>query len=274
MKPLRVIDICAGIGGMSLGLEMTAGFETVAFVEIDPYANKILKKHWPTVPRFGDVRCVSAWNLPQCDVLAGGIPCQPHSLAGKRQGADDERDLWPEFYRLICEIRPKYAVVENVPGLRSSDHGRFFGRILRDLAQGGYDAEWISFSAADVGAPHLRERVWIMAYPASHGLHAAQIHYGTSSCKHHMVNMTKGHGLAGLTEQMILMHGLYPTVAFGEWLMGFPQGWTWYRMRCLGNAIVPQCAAVIGGFLLHHHRSQYETENLSSSTPSLASAHD
>lgn len=165
MNPLRVIEVCAGIGGIALGFEMAGGFEHVAFVENNDYACTILTKHWPEVPQFRDIRDTSAWSLPDCDVLAGGIPCQPHSLAGKRGAGADERDLWPEFFRLVCEIRPKYAVVENVPGLRSSEHGQFFGRILRDLATVGYDAEWVSLSAADVGAPHKRERVWIVAYP-------------------------------------------------------------------------------------------------------------
>ncbi len=167
MQPLRVIEICAGIGGIALGFKMVGGFEHVAFVERDDYACKILEKHWPQVPQFRDVRSVSAWNLPPCDVLAGGIPCQPHSLAGKRGAGSDERDLWPEFFRLIREIGPRYAVVENVPGLRSSDRGLFFGRILADLASVGYDAEWISLSAGELGAPHERERVWIVAYPTS-----------------------------------------------------------------------------------------------------------
>lgn len=163
MTPLRLISVCAGIGGIDVGFER-AGMQTVAQIEIDDYAQKILTKHWPDVPKFRDIRSVSAWTLPHCDVLAGGIPCQPHSLAGRRQAGADDRDLWPEFYRLICELRPSYAVVENVPGLRSSDDGRFFGRILRDLATAGYDAEWVDLSAAAVGAPHIRERVWIVAY--------------------------------------------------------------------------------------------------------------
>lgn len=162
--PLRFMSVCAGIGGFDLGLE-AAGMTCVAQIEIDDYATKVLEKHWPDVPRFRDLRRTSARMLPSCDVLAGGIPCQPHSLAGKRGAGSDTRDLWPDFFRLICEIRPAYAVVENVAGLRSSDRGRFFGRILSDLAALGYCTEWISLSAADVGAPHQRERVWLVAYP-------------------------------------------------------------------------------------------------------------
>jgi len=103
--------------------------------------------------------------LPAVDVLCGGFPCQPHSLAGKRGGAADSRDLWPEYARLIRELRPRWVVAENVPGLLSNDAGRFFGGILRDLAACGYDAEWDCVSASAVGAPHRRDRVWIVAYP-------------------------------------------------------------------------------------------------------------
>lgn len=162
---LRLGSLFSGIGGIELGLERTGGFETVFQVEVDDYARSVLKRHWPSVPRYRDIRSVSAWTLPACDVLAGGFPCQPHSLAGKRKASADERDLWGEFARLICELRPRYVLAENVPGLLSSESGRYFGRVLRDLATLGYDAEWSVLSAAALGAPHLRERVFLVAYP-------------------------------------------------------------------------------------------------------------
>ncbi len=102
--------------------------------------------------------------LAAVDVLTGGFPCQPHSLAGRRGGASDERDLWPEFARLIRELKPRWVVAENVPGLLSNDAGRFFGGILRDLAACGFDAEWDCLPAAAFGAPHRRDRVWMVAY--------------------------------------------------------------------------------------------------------------
>jgi DNA (cytosine-5)-methyltransferase 1 len=103
--------------------------------------------------------------LAPVDVICGGFPCQPHSLAGRRAGSDDERDLWPEFARLIRECRPRWVVAENVPGLLSSDAGRFFGAVLADLAACGYNAEWDCLPASAFGAPHRRDRVWIVAYP-------------------------------------------------------------------------------------------------------------
>lgn len=153
-------SLFAGIGGLDLGLER-AGMRCAWQVEIDDYATRVLCKHWPDVPRFRDVRSVGLHNLPAVDLICGGFPCQPHSTSGRRRAGADERDLWPEYARIIRELRPRYVLAENVPGLLSSDDGRFFGAILRDLAQLGYDAEWSMLPACALGAPHTRERVFI-----------------------------------------------------------------------------------------------------------------
>lgn len=163
MRP-RLLEVCAGIGAISLAAQW-AGFEIAGFVEIEPFCQAVLAKHWPDVPRMWDIREVQGDEFGAIDLLAGGIPCQPHSLAGQRKASEDERDLWKEFHRLLGAIRPAWALVENVPGLRSSDDGRFFGGILRDLAALRYDAERYSLRASDVGAPHERERIFIVAYP-------------------------------------------------------------------------------------------------------------
>ena len=165
-NPLMVGSLFSGIGGFDLGLEK-AGFQIAWQVEIDEYATKVLTKHWPNVTRFRDVRDCGVHNLMPVDLIAGGFPCQPHSVAGRRRASADERDLWGEFYRIICELRPRWVLAENVPGLLSSESGRFFGRVLKDLASCGYDAEWQSIPASAFGAPHIRERVFIVAYPAS-----------------------------------------------------------------------------------------------------------
>src|SRR5215831_9561802 len=156
---LTVGSLFDGIGGFDLGFQR-AGFDIRWQVEIDPFCRRVLAKHWPDVQRFEDVRTAGAHNLSVVDVLCGGFPCQPHSLAGRRGGSQDERDLWPEFARLIRELRPRWVVAENVPGLLSSDAGRFFGNILRDLAESGYDAEWDCLPASVFGAPHRRDRIW------------------------------------------------------------------------------------------------------------------
>jgi len=168
---MRVLDLFSGIGGFSIGLEKS-GMETVAFCEIDEYAKKVLKKHWSGVPTYDDVTKLSKEVLDNdgisVDVICGGFPCQDISVAGVQKGIKGKRSgLWGEFARLIDEIRPKYAVVENVPNLLSGDRGRWFGRVLGDLAEIGYDAEWHCISASELGAHHHRDRVWIISYPQS-----------------------------------------------------------------------------------------------------------
>jgi DNA (cytosine-5)-methyltransferase 1 len=151
-----------------------AGFTTVGQCEIDDYCTQLLEQNFPGVLKWRDIRdvtreSVSARGIGRIDLLSGGIPCQPHSVAGKRQGSSDERDLWPEYARLIRELRPRWALVENVPGLLSSDVGRFFGRILADLAEMGYDAGWCVYGANAVGANNKRERLFIVAYHNDRG---------------------------------------------------------------------------------------------------------
>lgn len=161
---LSVGSLFAGIGGFDLGFER-AGCRIAFQVEIDPFATAVLAKHWPEVPKFADIRSVSATTLPRVDVLCGGFPCQDISLAGKGAGiAEGTRSgLWSEYHRLICELRPRYVVVENVAALKS----RGLDRVLGDLAASGYDAEWDCIPACAIGAPHRRDRLWIVAYPAS-----------------------------------------------------------------------------------------------------------
>jgi DNA (cytosine-5)-methyltransferase 1 len=142
-----------------------AGFECAWQVEIDEKCRQVLERHWPGVPKYGDISEVKGSKVEPVDILCGGFPCQPVSVAGKRGGVDDERWLWDEFYRLICEIRPKWVVAENVPGLLSANSGRAFAGVLRDLAKGGYDVAWDMFPAGGpggVGAPHQRQRIFII----------------------------------------------------------------------------------------------------------------
>jgi DNA (cytosine-5)-methyltransferase 1 len=154
-------SLFAGIGGIDLGLER-AGWECRWQVEIDPFCRHVLEHHWPDVPRYGDIRDVDWSRVERVDLLAGGFPCQPFSVAGQRRGKDDDRWLWPEFAGAIRALRPRHVLVENVPGLLAGHGG--MGDVLGDLAQLGYDADWDSVPAAAVGAPHLRYRVWIVAH--------------------------------------------------------------------------------------------------------------
>ena len=168
MIDLTHFSLFTGIGGLDLAAEQ-AGFRTVGQCEAAEYPYRILERHWPQVPKWRDVRSVTGDDVAkksgqEITVLSGGFPCQPHSLAGKRLASGDKRDMWGEFARVICEVKPRWVVAENVPGLLSSEHGRFFGRILRDLAAMGYDAGWGVFSAFHAGMEHERQRICVVAH--------------------------------------------------------------------------------------------------------------
>jgi DNA (cytosine-5)-methyltransferase 1 len=177
---VKVLDLFSGIGGFSLGLER-AGFKTVAFCEPNPFCQAVLKHHWPTVPVYEDVRELSADRLVNdgitFDAICGGFPCQDISVAGKGAGLAGARSgLWWEFHRLIAETRPKWVIAENVSALRS----RGLDEVLGSLAALGYDAEWHCIPASAVGAPHRRDRIWIVAYPNNYGRVSAENTEGDS----------------------------------------------------------------------------------------------
>ena len=169
---MNILDLFSGIGGFSLGLERTGAFRTVAFCEQNDYATRVLNKHWPHVPVYDDVRSMgrarlTADGIGRIDVVCGGFPCQDISLAGKGAGLDGERSgLWFEMLRIVDEFRPSFLIAENVAALRS----RGLDTCLGGLAAIGYDAEWHCIPASAVGAPHRRDRVWIIAYPGHRGV--------------------------------------------------------------------------------------------------------
>lgn len=158
-RKLRVLDLFAGLGGMSLGLERAGGFTTVAFCEINPFCQRVLKKHWPDVPCHSDVRTLKGADVGPVDVICGGYPCQPFSYAGKREGADDDRHLWPEYLRLIKELSPAWVLGENVAGHITLG----LDQVLSDLEGAGYAARAFVIPAVAVDAPHRRDRIWIVA---------------------------------------------------------------------------------------------------------------
>ena len=161
---LKVLDLFSGIGGFSRGFEATNFFETISFVENEPYCQAVLKHHWPEVPVLGDIKNVKAEDLPtRPDVICGGFPCQPFSQAGKQQAQDDARHLWPEMFRLIRECRPTWVVGENVAGLIRLG----LDEVLADLESEGYSTRTFNIPACSVGAPHLRQRLWIVAHSDS-----------------------------------------------------------------------------------------------------------
>ena len=119
-EKLTVGSLFSGIGGLELGLERTGGFKTKWQVEIDEYCLKVSERHWPNVQRFRDIKECGKHNLSTVDLICGGFPCQPHSVAGKRKGAEDDRNLWPEMFRIIREVNPRWVICENVPGIRTT----------------------------------------------------------------------------------------------------------------------------------------------------------
>jgi DNA (cytosine-5)-methyltransferase 1 len=160
------LDLFAGIGGFALGVKWAGvNFDGHYFSEIDKYAVKVYKMRFHNARNLGDIRYVRYEKLPKGEwFVTGGFPCQPHSVAGKKRADQDERDLWPECARMLRDLQPRAALFENVPGLLTSNGGRFFNRVLSDISASGYDAEWQVISAAEIGAPHLRKRVWIVCY--------------------------------------------------------------------------------------------------------------
>ncbi len=158
---IRILDICSGIGGFSLGLESTGGFDTVAFCEFDDFCRKVLNKHWPDVPIYKDLKEIG--NEPEriiqdFDLICGGIPCQPFSVAGKKKGKEDDRHLWPYMYEIIKHKKPTWVIVENVGGFVNVA----LDDVCLDLETQGYATQSFIIPACSVEAPHRRDRIWIL----------------------------------------------------------------------------------------------------------------
>lgn len=237
---LTHLSLFTGIGGLDLAAEW-AGFRTVGQCEFADYPTRVLEKHWPGVPRWRDVRDVTGISVDRTcgekiTVISGGFPCQPHSLAGKRLASADERDLWGEFARVICEVSPKWVVAENVPGLLSSEHRRFFGRVLRDLAGMGYDVGWGVLSAFQVGAPHLRKRICIVA-------HANCLRWSRDRLLPQISLDESTFCPSGKINPSLLLNNAFRVLTSGDdtnlrGTDGIPREVD--ELRCLGNAVVPQ----------------------------------
>jgi DNA (cytosine-5)-methyltransferase 1 len=245
---LRVLDLFSGIGGFSIGLERTGGFKTVAFCEIEPYPRAVLAKHWPIVPIFNDVRELHAFDVGPVEVICGGFPCQDISLATKGGGsglAGKRSGLWSEFRRLIEEIKPSWVVIENASALRS----RGLDQVLREITALGYDAEWHCIPASAVGAPHQRDRVWIVAYRQSRKNPLL-----ADLCSHYN-RWTDGpwrwdwkqdqaeKGWLGEDGYWWIEPGV------GRVVHGVPNGT--HRLRALGGSLVPQIPEIIGRAIMN-----------------------
>ncbi len=250
--PIRFLSLFAGIGGFDLGLER-AGWTCVGQVEIDQFCQRVLAKHWPNVKRMGDIREVQGNEFGELDAIVGGFPCQNVSNAGDRNGIDGEQSgLWNEYLRLVRTIRPRYVVVENVAALLV----RGIDRVLGDLAAIGYDAEWQVLSASSFGAPHLRERVFIIAYPGGIGM-AGPFQSEKSSQGRSWWAGSEADLLA------VIQHPRRESNRVPKPLLCRMDDGTAYwvdRLAACGNAVVPQVAEYIGNAI---QRGRYDNTTIS-----------
>ena len=242
---LTVGSLFSGIGGLDLGLER-AGMRVVWQCEVDPYASRVLKKHWPNVPNLGDITKVDFTKVEPVDVLCGGFPCQNISSAGRKEGIGGKKSgLWTEYARAIGDLRPRYVIVENVRDLLV----RGFGVVLGELAALGYDAEWDCIPAAAIGAPHIRDRIFIVAHRHDKRFAECNI-FPKTRLPTQQRNNVNGLDLAERG----------PWVRLPDLLRvdaGVPARVD--RLRGLGNAVVPQVAELIGGWIVAHAAAQHST---------------
>ncbi len=269
------LSLFTGIGGIDLAAEW-AGFETVAMVERDKFCQQVLAKRFPNVPIYDDVTTFDGYKYEkEIDLLSAGFPCQPHSLAGKRKASGDERDLWGEVVRILGETKPRFFLGENVPGLLTSESGRFFGKILNDLESLGYCVGWATYGAKGIGAVHRRNRVFIIAYSSSEprlqanttiiskrGERDSWDNVNRSYWKRDATNSNgtrceeQWGNISNESEHNPIKHGAYKSIKTGDWRQwginptvrlesrvcgsndGVPNRVD--RLKALGNAVVPQ----------------------------------
>ena len=261
---MKVLDLFSGIGGFSLGLER-AGMQTVAFCEIEEYPRKVLKKHWPNVPIFEDVRKLKGEQVGPIDLICGGYPCQPFSTAGKRRGEKDDRHLWPEYLRLIRETRPRWIIAENVAGHISMG----LDQVLSDMEGEGYKWEAFVIPACALNAWHRRDRVWIIA---NTGLSESPgwIHTEKGQQSNRRGNARREFASLGgdvsdtdsTRREKQHIANIAKKTGLDTWAIN--SGWKHWgnepgvdrvangvharvdRIKCLGNAVVPQIPEIIG----------------------------
>ena len=271
---LKVLDLFSGLGGFSLGLERTGCFKTTAFCDNNKYSRLLLQKHWKGVKIYNDVREINKEQLESDgiqfpDIITGGFPCQPFSVAGKQKGTSDDRHLWPEMFRIIKEFTPRWIIGENVKGLTNIEKGMVFESVCTDLEGEGYEVRAFNIPAAGVGAPHRRERIWIVAsLEDSRRSLRSWSKFGEKDENEIRKRYADQHQRPGSTSESNVADASTGRRASQEGEIQTRgngtehQGW-WstepnvgrvangvsgrvYRLRALGNSIVPQIATEIG----------------------------
>jgi DNA (cytosine-5)-methyltransferase 1 len=241
---LTYLSLFSGIGGLDLGLDR-AGWTCVGQVELDAWCRSVLENQWPEAPKHDDVRTAPEWwtaqPRPAVRMVAGGFPCQPFSTAGLGLGTGDPRWGWPWFRAVVRAVRPDYVLVENVAALL--DDADAFGWLLGDLAADGFDADWTVLSACSVGAPHTRERLFLVAHPAGgDGQHDLQVPAAVATGRPEP-------GGAGGTSWPA---GWLPEPDVGRMADGVPKPLVAPQLRGLGNAVVPDVGELVGRLIREH----------------------
>ena len=240
---MKVLDLFSGIGGFSVGLE-AAGMQTAAFCEIDPFCQEILRKHWPETPLYSDIHTLNKEVLQNdgihtIDVICGGFPCQPYSIAGRKKGTQDDRDLWPAMFRLIQELKPTWVIGENVANFTNMA----FSRTKIDMESAGYQVQPFIIPACAVGAPHRRNRIWILAYSDGERLEEARPEQQATRDRGKIANsFTWYRNIKRIGDYFNHPSLPQPLVCRGR--DGIPRRVD--RLRALGNAVVPQIPEIIG----------------------------
>lgn len=269
---LKVLDLFSGIGGFSLGLERTGGFETVAFCEIEKFPQQVLKKHWPDVPIYEDVRSLDYEGT--VDVITGGYPCQPFSVAGKRKGKEDDRHLWPSMFKLIQKHRPTWVIGENVAGHVNMG----LDSVLIDLASEGYSARTFVIPAVALNAHHRRDRLWIVAHSDSTGqqqgdkemegispkqsngssIQSKQTDPNTHNIRPPWCAKKQIPRVSHIQSKLVRSGetiGIMPNTSEPV-ICGITNGFPGriHRLKALGNAVVPQIPEIIGNVILETYK--------------------
>ena len=233
---MRVLDLFSGIGGFSLGLE-AAGMETAAFCEREPFCQAVLRKHWPNTPIHSDITELDGYEYRgTVQLVCGGFPCQPFSVAGQQRGAEDDRALWPQMLRVICEVQPTWVIGENVTGIIAME----LDTVLSDLEREGYACQTFVIPACAVDAQHRRDRVWIVAMADS---------YSKRAQRGEAFRDAKGIGERGYKQLERCFNDSEPAIwelepSLGRVADGVPN--RTHRLKSLGNAVVPQVVEQIG----------------------------
>lgn len=299
-----VLDLFSGIGGFALATEW-AGGSTIGFSEVAEYQSKILKARFPGVPNLGDVtkicrriydceireseygedesvwcpRCEAEFGECECigsdeftdtygfpDVIAGGVPCQPASLVGKRDGTEDERWLWPDTIRIMRELRPRFGIFENPAAILSLESGRAFGGILGGLAEIGYDVQWHCLPASAVGAGHRRERLWILATDSDcKGLEG----FAWDGKKTGGPGPHGHHAPPNLRDREVTERGWYRQSGIRPVVNGIPSRVARDQLTAIGNSLVPQVAYIWMNAIGEFMQSQAKTINLPPENPEI-----